>query len=247
MDSTTISKYLISAIACTLLCVGGCSRTTTREIGEKYKPEIENKIAELRAVAEALPQREFDPDAKLDAGPYMHVADPQSNTAMDSLENFLGIRKRTEDPTYFDMYTYAFSNLLEQRFAAQPAEKSFESEIKSFLDLRYAIVYHPVDYHQATITKEEFSIEPLKMIVALYDLKQQKWIFSKSFILSPPDKINFTYREGQKESYAVFTVKEHFIQTVKPLIVEYVKTHLGGTIEFDHDAIRNDGTKRFAF
>ncbi len=218
-----------------------------REIGEKYKPEIENKIAQLRSIAESLPQNDFDPEAKLDVEPYMHVADTSSNTAMGSLDNFLGVHKRTDDPTYFDMYTYAFSSMLEQRFASQSAEKNFEGEIKSFLNLHYAIVYHPVDYHQATITKGEFLIEPLKMIVALYDLKEQKWVFSKSFVLNPPEKINFTYREGQKEVHAIFAVKEHFIQSVKPQIVEYLKTHLGGTIEFDHDALRKDGTKRLAF
>lgn len=237
-----------SAILFGVLFACGCSRTTMREIGEKHKPEIEAMLAELKMIAESIPQTDFDPKAKLAIEPYMHVADRLSNTAMGSKDNFLGIDKRTDDPTYFEMYTYAYREMTtSDRFAAEPADTTFESEIRAFLDLNYAIVYYPVDYREAVLTEKEFSIDPLKMIVAMYDLKNNEWIFAKSFMLDPPETIKFSYRDGQKESNAVFTVKEHFINAVKPQITEYFESHVGGTLEFDHEAYRRDGTRRSGF
>jgi hypothetical protein len=174
----------------------------------------------------------------------MHVADRRSNTAMGSKDNFLGIKKRTDDANYFEFYSFAYAYMLEERFAAEPAEGTFEDDIKAFIDLKYAIVYDPVDYREAVITEKEFSIDPLKMIVAMYDLEAKKWIFAKTFRVDPPEKIEFSYREGQKRSNAVFKVKQHFIDTLKPQIDGYIEGQVGGTIEFDHDAYRRDGTRR---
>jgi hypothetical protein len=241
-------KVINSIVVVVLLLFTGCSRTTMREIGEKHKNEIEAVLAELRDLAESIPQMDFDPESKqLDIEPYMHVADLMSNTVMGSKDNFLGITKRTDDPTYFDMYTFAYRGLLEDRFRAMPGEPTFEAEIKAFLDLRYAIVYHPVDYRDAVITEKEFLIDPLKMVVAMYDRHAKKWLFAKSFILEPPTKINVSYREGQKQSNAEFELKNFFVETVKPQIAQYIESQFSSTIEFDHDAYRRDGTRRLPF
>jgi hypothetical protein len=241
-------RYLSTVVVVVLLIVGGCSRTTMREIGEKHKAEIEAVLAELHALAESIPKEDFDPDSKqLDVEPYMHVADRMSNTVMGSKDQFLGIKKRLEDPTHFDMYSFAYAGMLDDRFLARPGEPTFEAEIKAFIDLRYAIVYHPVDYHDAVITDKEFSIDPLKMVVAMYDRKAKKWLFAKTFELDPPKEIEFSFREGQRESNAEFQVKNHFIETVKPQIAQYIEGQFGGTIEFDHDAYRRDGTRRVPF
>lgn len=236
----------VFVVVLTLAC--GCSRTTMREIGEKHKAEVEAVLAELHTLAESIPKEDFDPESKLlDVEPYLHVADRMSNTVMGSKDNFLGIAKNLTDPTYFDMYAFAYKGMLEDRFLSQRAEPTFEAEIKAFIDLRYAIVYHPVDYRDAAISDKEFRIAPLTMVVAMYDRKDKKWLFAKTFHLDPPEKINFSYREGQKESNAEFAVKNFFIETVKPQIDQYIESQLGGTIEFDHDAIRRDGTCRLPF
>lgn len=241
-------RFFNCVIVVVLLLVCGCSRTTMREIGEKHKAEIEAVLAELRTLAESIPQEDFDCENKqLDVEPYMHVADRMSNTVMGSKDNFLGIDKRTDDPTYFDMYTFAYEGLLKDRFLAQPGEPTFEAEVKAFIDLRYAIVYHPVDYRDAEITENEFRIDPLKMIVAMYDRKAKKWLCAKTYHLDPPTEINVSYREGQKESNAEFEVKNFFIEKLEPQIQQYIESQVGGTIEFDHDAYRRDGTRRVPF
>lgn len=216
-----------------------------RQIGESHKAEIEGVLAELKTLAETMPTEEFEPEnKKLDLEPYMHVADRLSNTVMASKDQFTGVVKRLEDPTYFDMYTFAHELMLSDRFSAEPAEPTFEAELKALINVRYVIVYYPVDYRDATITENEYLIDPLKLIVAMYDRGAKKWLFSKTFTVAPPDKIEFSYKPGQKESHAEFKVKEHFIETVEPQIDQYIESLFGGTIEFDHDAYRRDGTRR---
>ncbi|MEQ1830742.1 MAG: hypothetical protein ABL921_32625 [Pirellula sp.] len=241
-------KFFNGVIVVLLLLTSGCSRTTMREIGEKHQAEIEAVLAELHTLAESIPKEDFDPESKqLDVELYMHVADRMSNTVMGSKDNFSGNTKQINDPTYFDMYAFAYKGMLEDRFLSQRAEPTFEAEIKAFIDLRYAIVYHPVDYRDAIITDKEFLIAPLKMVVAMYDRKAKKWLFVKTYNLEPPKEINFTFREGQRESNAEFQVKNYFIETVKPQIAQYIESQFGGTIEFDHDAYRRDGTRRLPY
>ncbi len=242
-------KSLKVAIGLILLLLTGCSRTTMREIGDKHKAAVEAVLTELHALAESLPQEDFEPENKqLDLEIYMHVADCMSNTAMGSKDQFLGVTKQMEDPTYFDMYTFSyFAGLLEDRFLAEAGEPTFEAELKAFVDIRYVIIYHPVDYHDAIITENEFRIDPLRLAVAMYDRNAKKWLFAKTFLLDPPAEIQVNYREGQRESNAEFEVRDFFIETVKPQIKQYIEGHFGGTIEFDHDAYRRDGTRRLPF
>jgi hypothetical protein len=226
----------------------GCSRTTMREINEKHKAEIESVLTELRTLADSMPQEDFDPENKqLDLVPYMHVADLMSNAAMGSKDQFLGVNKDINAPVYFNMWSFAYEYMLQDRFAAKPAEPTFEAEVLAFIELRYIIIYHPVDYRDAIITDKEFSIQPLQLVVAMYDRKTKQWIFAKTFKVEPPETIEFSYRDGQKQSNAEFKVKEFFIDTVKPQIDQYIENQLGATIEFDHDAYRRDGTRRLPY
>lgn len=216
-----------------------------REIGEAHKSEIEAVLAEFRTLAESIPKEDFESeDKQLETAPYMHVADRMSNTVMGSRDQLLGVVKRMDDPTHFDMYTFVYEYLLQDRFRAEPAEPTFEAEIKAFIDLRYVIVYHPVDYRDAEITENAFVVEPLKMIVAMYDRMTDKWLFTKTYHVDPPEKIEFTFNKGQRESNAAYEVQRFYVDTVKPQIEEYIQSRFGGTIEFDHDAYRRDGTRR---
>lgn len=241
-------RSLSNVIVLLLLLTSGCARTTRREIGEKHKADIESVLAELRTLAESIPQKDFDADKKqLDVEPYMHVADLTSNTAMGSLDQFVGANKPLHDPTYFDMYTFAYQYMLTERFAAEPAEPTFEAELKAFINLRYAIVYHPVDYHDAVISEKNFQVNPLKLVLAMYDRENKNWIFTKTFAVEPPDKIEYSYRDGQKQDNAEYAVKKYYIETVMPQIAKYLEEQTGGTFEFDHDAYRRDGTRRLPF
>jgi hypothetical protein len=239
---------IVKTIALLLLLTSGCSRTTMREIGEKHKAEIEAVLAEFRSIAESIPQEDFDADKKLlDVEPYLHLADLKSNTALGSRDQFMGVVKRLEDPTYFNMYTFPYEYLLENRFAAQPAKPEYESEITAFIDLRYAIVYHPVDYRDAAIKEKEFLAEPLKLVLAMYDRKNKNWIFRKTFGIQPPNKIEFSYRAGQEKDNAEYAVKSFYIDTVMPQIAQYLEEQIVGTIEFDKEAYRRDGTRYSPF
>jgi hypothetical protein len=215
-----------------------------REIGDKHKAEIEAVLAELATIAESIPEKDFDADKKLlDLEPYLHLADSMSNTVLGSRDEFMGVNKLVSDPTHFNLYTFYPSYMLSNRIAAEPAESTFEAEVKAFIDLRYAIVYYPVGYRDAAITDKAFVAEPLKLILAMYDRKNDQWIFRKTFTVDPPEQIEFTYGAGQKETNAEFAVKNFYYETVLPQIEKYLVEQIGGTIEFDKEAYRRDGTR----
>lgn len=225
-----------AAILASICAFSGCS-VNRRDIGEKYRAQIDQVVEEFREMSSEIPREELDlSDGPLEPAPYYHLADGLSNMAVMSRFDLDGEPHDINDPNYFTLFSTArLQNNLQSRYLAEPAEnpEQYEAELKAIAELPYVLAYDLIDYRPAVFTEDSFDVQPMRMTIALYDRRSKQWRACKLIEIAPPEEIEFEYKKWQKEDSAHSKIKEHFRTQAQKQIAAYVTKQLGGSAEFD--------------
>lgn len=225
----------------------GCSSPTQREIGDRYKTQIDQLVADFRELASAIPRQDAELTGEpLYPTPYYHIADPMSNMVVLSRQELDGEYHDIDDPNNFSLFAAeGLKNQLDARYLAEPAEDAarFEAEMKALGETPYILAYDLIDFKPAVFSDSTFEVSPMRMAVSLYDRRTKQWRACRLFEFMPPDEIEFKYKEWEKEATAHSELGEHFRKQAMEQISKYVSATFGGRAEFDLYAVQLDGTR----
>jgi hypothetical protein len=246
-DPTYQTKLLISlgGVLIATSLISGCARSI-RDVGQKYVPQIEKLASELRELSTSLPAEEsLTTEGKLEPSPYYHCADTLSNMMIMSRKELLGGYQNVNDPSYFSLY--ACSTALRRIGYCYPEEGEdfdrYEKEMQALIDVRYILAYDLIDHRPPVINDQTFDVQPMKMILAVYDRVAGKWRASEIIEIEPPEQIKFQYQQWNKDANAISSINQHFRNEAQLKIANFVSSQLGGLAEFDANAYRRDGTR----